>query len=204
MDNLVSILDLIGVAVFAASGALKASQKQMDVFGFLLVASVTGIGGGTLRDVLLGLQPVFWIARTEYLAVCAAVAVAMFFLAHRLASRQTWLAWADAIGLSTFSVIGVQISLAAGAPMSVGVLMGVMTATFGGIIRDILCGEVPMVLSREIYATAAAAGSLVYVGMLALTENEPVSMLVAFAAALSARGAGILFRLSLPTYAKPG
>ena len=204
MDQLVYSLDLMGVAVFAASGALKASQRQMDVFGFVLVATVTGIGGGTLRDVLLGLQPVFWILRTEYLLVCAAVAIAVFFVAHRLGSRQAWLVWADAIGLSTFSVIGVQISLAAGAPMAVGVLMGVMTAAFGGIIRDVLCGEVPIVLSREIYATAAAAGSIAYVGVLALTENEPISMLVAFATALSARGAGILLHLSLPRYVKRG
>ena len=202
MDNLVSVLDLLGVAVFAATGALKASQREMDVFGFVLVATVTGIGGGTLRDLLLGLQPVFWIARTEYLAVCAVIAVVMFFTAHRLKSRQKWLVWADAVGLSTFSVVGAQVSLAAGAPPAVSILMGVMTATFGGIIRDVLCGEIPIILSREIYATAAAAGSIVYVGMLTVMDSEPIAMLLAFAVALAARGTGIVFRLSLPRYSK--
>ena len=204
MDNLVSALDLLGVAVFAATGALKASQKEMDVFGFVLVATVTGIGGGTLRDLLLGLEPVFWIARTEYLAICAAMAVLVFFTGHRLRSRQTWLVWADAVGLATFSVVGAQIALTAGAPLAVSVLMGVMTATFGGIIRDVLCGEVPIILSREVYATAAAAGSIAYVGMHAVIDSDPVTMLVAFATALAVRGAGIVFRLSLPRYTKHG
>jgi len=202
MDSLIYVLDLVGVAVFATSGALKASQKRMDVFGFVLIASVTGIGGGTLRDLLLGIRPVFWITRTEYLAVCAVIAVAIFFVAHRLKSRQRWLVWADAVGLATFCVGGTQVALSTGAPVSVAVLMGVMTAAFGGIIRDVLCGEIPLVLQREIYATAAAAGSIAYVAVLAVTESEFIAMALAFAVTLAARAAGIVFGLSLPTYGK--
>lgn len=202
MDNLVYALDLLGVAVFAASGALKASQKRMDLFGFILVAAVTGIGGGTLRDLLLGIRPVFWVVRVEYLAICAALAVLVFFVAHRLRSRQRWLVWADAIGLATFCVVGAQVALSVGTPVAVAVLMGVMTATFGGVIRDILCGEVPLILHREIYATAAAAGSLVYVSVLGVTSSEPLAVALAFAVALVARGAGIAFQLSLPSYNK--
>ena len=202
MDNLVYALDLLGVAVFAASGALKASQKRMDLFGFILVAAVTGIGGGTLRDLLLGIRPVFWVVRVEYLAICAALAVLVFFVAHRLRSRQRWLVWADAIGLATFCVVGAQVALSVGTPVAVAVLMGVMTATFGGVIRDILCGEVPLILHREIYATAAAAGSLVYVSVLGVTSSEPLAVALAFAVALVARGAGIVFQLSLPSYNK--
>ncbi len=202
MDNLVYALDLLGVAVFATSGALKASQKRMDLFGFILVAAVTGIGGGTLRDLLLGIRPVFWVARVEYLAICAALAVSVFFVAHRLRSRQRWLVWADAIGLATFCVGGAQVALSVGTPAVVAVLMGVMTATFGGVIRDILCGEVPLILHREIYATAAAAGSLVYVSVLGVTSSEPLAVALALAVALVARGAGIVFQLSLPSYSK--
>ena len=202
MDNLVYVLDLLGVAVFATSGALKASQKQMDLFGFILVATVTGIGGGTLRDLLLGIRPVFWVNEVQYLAICAALAVLVFFVAHRLRSRQRWLVWADAIGLATFCVVGAQVALSAGTPMGVAVVMGVMTAAFGGVIRDVLCGEVPLILHREIYATAAAAGSLVYVAVLGVTSSEPVAMAVSFVVALVARGAGIVFKLSLPSYKK--
>jgi uncharacterized membrane protein YeiH len=202
MDNLVYVLDLLGVGVFAVSGALKASQKRMDVFGFVLIAAVTGIGGGTLRDLLLGIRPVFWITRTEYLAVCTVVAVAIFFVAPGLKSRQRWLVWADAVGLATFCVVGTQVALSVGTPVSVAVLMGVMTAAFGGIIRDVLCGEIPLVLQREIYATAAAAGSIVYVAVLAVTDSEAIGMVSAFVVALAARGAGIVFGLSLPTYGK--
>lgn len=202
MDSLIYMLDLLGVAVFATSGALKASQKQMDVFGFVLVAAVTGIGGGTLRDLLLGIQPVFWVARVEYLAISAALAVIVFFVAHRLRSRQRWLVWADAIGLATFCVVGAQVALSVGTPVAVAVLMGVMTATFGGVIRDVLCNEVPLILRREIYATAAALGALVYVTVFGITGSEPLSVALAFAVALGARGAGIAFRLSLPSYRK--
>jgi len=202
MDSFIYVLDLVGVAVFAVSGALKASQKRMDVFGFVLIAAVTGIGGGTLRDLLLGIRPVFWITRTEYLAVCAFIAVAIFLIAPRLKSRQRWLVWADAVGLATFCVVGTQVALSVGTPVSVAVLMGVMTAAFGGIIRDVLCGEIPLVLQREIYATAAAAGSIAYVAVVAVTESEPIAMAVAFAVALAARAAGIVFGLSLPAYGK--
>lgn len=202
MDGLIYVLDLLGVAVFASSGALKASQKRMDLFGFMLVATVTGIGGGTLRDLLLGIQPVFWVARVEYLGICAALAVGVFFVAHRLRSRQRWLVWADAVGLATFCVVGAQVALSVGTPVAVAVVMGVMTATFGGVIRDVLCDEVPLILHREIYATAAALGALVYVMVVDLSASEPLAIASAFGVALAARGAGIAMHLSLPSYRK--
>ncbi len=201
MDKLAYGLDLLGVAVFAASGALKASQKEMDIFGFMLTAAVTGIGGGTLRDLLLGLKPVFWVTHNEYIAVCMTIAVIIFFLAPRLARRQRWLLWADAVGLATFSVLGARAALAADATMAVAVLMGVMTACFGGIIRDVLCAEVPLILRREIYASAAAAGAMSYVALQALLGlPSMVAIVVGFGVALASRGAGILFDLSLPAH----
>lgn len=202
MDNLMYALDLVGVAVFATSGGLKASQKQMDLFGFILVATVTGIGGGTLRDLLLGIRPVFWVAQVEYLGISAVLAIFVFFVAHRLRSRQSWLVWADAVGLATFCIVGSQVALTAGTPVAVAVLMGVMTATFGGVIRDVLCGEIPLILRREVYATAAALGALVYVAALGTTSIESLSTMLAFVVALTARGAGIVFQLSLPSYKK--
>lgn len=188
--------------MFALTGALKASQKDMDVFGMMLMASVVGIGGGTVRDLLLGIRPVFWVDRPEYILICIGIAVGAFFVAHRLPSRQWWLAWADAIGLATFCVVGAQVALGAGAPPVVAVLMGIMTATFGGIMRDVLCAEIPLILQREIYAMAAAAGAIVYVLGHALTGNEPVSAVLAFCVAFAARAAGILFQLSLPRFTR--
>jgi uncharacterized membrane protein YeiH len=157
LDSVVHWLGVLGVAVFAASGALEASRRQMDVVGFALVATVTGVGGGTLRDLLLGLSPVFWVEAPGYVLLCAAVAVLVFFTAHLVESRFKVLLWADALGLALFCATGAERALAAGASGVVAVMMGVMTATVGGVVRDVLCAQVPLILRRELYATAAAA-----------------------------------------------
>ena len=200
MNELVSVLDYVGVAVFAASGAIKASEKEMDLVGFILTATVTGIGGGTLRDLLLGIQPVFWVTHNQYLIICGSVAIVTFFVAQRLARRDRWLVWADAVGLATFCIGGTSLAIAVGASMLVAVLMGVMTACVGGVIRDVLCAEVPMILRREIYATAAAAGAVTYVSLQALPGLQWLPSAAGFAVALAARGAGIIWKLSLPAY----
>ena len=205
LDWIIYGLDLAGVAVFAASGALAASRKQMDLVGFLLIATVTGIGGGTIRDLLLGTAPVFWIAAPAYLFLCAGVATALFLAAPFLESRFRALLWADAVGLATFCVIGAERALAAGAPAAVAVLMGVITATFGGLVRDVLCAEVPLILRKEIYATAAAAGALVYVGLVLSGVGQIPAQLAGFAAAFATRAVGILLGVSLPAYTpRPG
>ncbi len=205
LDWIVLGLDLGGVAVFAASGALAASRKQMDVIGFVLIATVTGIGGGTIRDLLLGTAPVFWIAAPSYVFLCAGVAALLFFAAPFLESRFRALLWADAVGLATFCVIGAERALASGAPASVAILMGMITATFGGLVRDVLCGEVPLILRREIYATAAAAGAAAYVVLHAAGTARPVTTLAAFLVAFVIRAIGIAFGLSLPGYRnRPG
>ncbi len=202
---LIRWLDLFGVAVFAASGALTASRKQMDVVGFVLIAAVTGIGGGSIRDLLLGRVPVFWIAEPLYLVLCIGVAVVVFFTAPFLESRFRILLWADAIGLAAFSVIGAATALQAGAPAGVAILMGVITATFGGLIRDVLSREVPLILHREIYATAAAVGATIFVVLQATNVAESVSTAAGFGLALLIRALGIAFHLSLPSYrSRPG
>ena len=205
LDWIIYGLDLAGVGVFAASGALAASRKQMDVVGFVLIATVTGIGGGTIRDLLLGSAPVFWIADPSYLLLCAAVAVLLFFAAPFLESRFRLLLWADAAGLAVFCVIGAERALAVGAPMIVAVLMGMITATFGGLVRDVLCAEVPLILRREIYATAAAAGAAAYVGLHLMRISRPATVLAAFAVAFAIRAVALAFGLSLPSYrSRPG
>jgi len=204
LETLIALLDFLGVAVFAVTGALVASRKQMDVVGFALLAAVTGIGGGTLRDLILG-APVFWVQRPAYLAICIAVAVAVFFTAHVPQSRYRLLLQLDAVGLSFFCVVGAQIALSAGSGYFIAVVMGVMTATFGGIIRDILGGEVPVILRKEIYATAALAGASLFVGLTALEGAGIVAALAGFLVCFVIRALALSRGWSLPPYrARPG
>lgn len=197
-------LDLLGVAVFAATGALVASRKQMDLIGFGLMASATGIGGGTLRDLLLG-RPVFWVADGRYLAVCLGIAGLVYFTAHIVQRRFVVLLWADAVGIAAYAVMGAELGLRAGAAAPVAVVLGVMTATFGGLIRDVLCQETPLILRREVYATAVAAGAGTYVLLLALSAGKPVAAIAGFAIGLAVRAGGIALGWSLPTYRqRPG
>ena len=142
--NPIALLDYAGVAVFAATGALAASRKQLDIIGFLFLASVTGIGGGTFRDLILNV-PVFWVVNRDYVLICAVVAVMVFFTAHRFESRYKLLLWLDAIGLAAFSVMGAAKGLAITGSPVVSIITGMLTATFGGILRDLLAGE-PSVL----------------------------------------------------------
>ena len=166
--DLPAAAEWLGIAVFVLSGALKAARKHMDPFGFSLLATVTGIGGGTLRDVLLGL-PVFWIKDPSDLLVCIGVGIAVFAAGSlwpgfvSAVTRQRLLFWADAVGLSIFAVIGASRALLAGAHPFTAIVLGTLTASFGGIIRDILAGDAPLVLHREIYGnhpacTAGCAG----------------------------------------------
>jgi uncharacterized membrane protein YeiH len=204
MAGLVMLLDLLGVAVFAATGALTASRKQLDIVGFALLAAVTGIGGGTLRDLLIGRAPVFWVTEPVYLAVTTTVAVAVFVSAHLLESRYRALLWLDALGLALFSVLGAASALGAARP-EVAVLMGVMTATFGGVIRDIICAEIPLVLRREIYVSAAFAGAALHTGLSLLGAGQGTALLAGAVLAFAVRAVGLWFGLSLPTYrARPG
>ena len=159
MDHIL-LLDYAGVAVFAATGALAASRKELDIVGFLFLACVTGIGGGTFRDVILNI-PVFWVGNRNYLLICVAVAVIVFFISHLVESRYKLLLWLDAIGLAAFSVMGAARGLSITGSPIVAIVTGMLTATFGGILRDLLTGEPSVLLRPEIYVTAAIAGAAV-------------------------------------------
>jgi uncharacterized membrane protein YeiH len=203
--TLITVLDLLGVAVFAVTGALVASRKQMDIVGFALLATVTGIGGGTLRDLVLGAVPVFWVQQPVYVAVCIAVAGIVFFTAHVPESRYRLLLWLDALGLSFFCVVGADKALEGGTGAFIAVVMGVITATFGGVVRDVLGGEIPVILRKEIYATAALAGAAVFV-IGAISGLPPAAAALAgFAVCLGIRGRALQRGWSLPVYrARPG
>jgi uncharacterized membrane protein YeiH len=192
-------LDWIGVIAFVVTGGLVASRKLMDLVGFIVLGTVTGIGGGTLRDVLLDL-PVFWIREPAYLVACALTSVLVFFLAHIPQSRYRYLLWLDAIGLATFAVTGAERVLNAGVDPIVAVAMGVMTATVGGIVRDLFGGESLVILSREIYASAALAGALTFVVLAAFGAPRELSLGIGFATGLLIRAAALRYGWSLPRY----
>ncbi len=198
-------LDWFGVAVFATTGALVASRKQMDLIGFILLGTVTGIGGGTIRDTLLGNLPVFWITDPRYLITCVAVSSAAFFLAHIPQSRYALVLRFDAVGLAIFAVTGAEAALDANTDAAVAVAMGVITATFGGIVRDILGGESPAILRQEIYVTAALVGATLFVALAEAGVERSGSLIAGFAIALIIRLGALRWHWSLPRYRpRPG
>lgn len=204
-QTLVLALDWLGIVVFAVTGALVASRKEMDVVGFAMLATVAAVGGGTVRDILLGNLPVGWVKEPGYLLVCVIVAVIMFFTAHIPQSRYRLILWLDAMGLAMFAVVGADRALDAGAGTVVAIAMGVVTATFGGIIRDVLGGEVPLILRKEIYATAALCGAVMFLGTLSVGLPRPGAMLAGFLAAFAVRALALYHGWSLPPYrARPG
>lgn len=192
-------LDLFGIAVFAIAGVIAAERKQMDVFGAVVVAIVTGIGGGTLRDVLLGLQPVFWIVNPTYIIVAILAAIATFTYTQYGRVPIGSLRIADAFGLALFTVLGCERALAVDAPVLIVVLMGTITGVAGGVIRDLLCGEIPLILRREIYATASLLGGTIYVLLNALGVAQQPATMIAIGIVLVTRLSAIYWQLSLPT-----
>lgn len=202
MPEVVYWLDMVGVIVFALSGVILACRKRMDPFGMLVLAAVTGIGGGTLRDLVLGVHPVFWVTDPTYLwVILATVGVSLvgFHYIHRLS--RGFLPVADAFGLALFMVIGTHKALFLGHEGVVAVLMGMMTGVAGGMIRDVLAQRVPMVLREEVYATAAIAGGIVYVVLHSLEAPLMLTITAALLTTLVLRLAAIYWHLSLPVFA---
>ncbi len=179
IDQLVYYFDLFGTAVFAFSGVLVAGRLRMDAIGVIVLAAVTAIGGGTIRDLLIGASPIFWIQDPTYLWVILATAAVGMWLA-RVPRRLPWYALpvADAFGLALFVVIGAKKALLFGTSGMVAVVMGVITGVAGGLIRDVLARDIPMVLQKEIYATACIFGGVLYTGSVALELAHIPAMLI--------------------------
>ena len=193
-------LDYAAVAVFAMSGALAAADKKHDIITFAFFAAITGVGGGTLRDLLIG-APVFWVKRPGYVMVCIAAAVAVWLLGRR-GWRFRALLWLDALGLAAYAVVGAAKALSLGVPPFSAMVMGVLTTCFGGIIRDVLAGEPNLLVRREIYVTAALLGATVFVMLKSFGLDFWPAAIAGFVAALSLRAAAIIYGLSLPGFRK--
>jgi Predicted membrane protein len=192
-------LDLSGIAVFAISGALAAGRKSLDWLGVAVIAVVTAIGGGTLRDVLLDRHPIFWIADPSYLVVClVATAVTLLYVRLRVPPFRA-LFVADALGLAFFTIGGTQIAEQAGVSGLLAGLMGMITGTAGGVVRDVLCAEIPLILRRgQLYASAAIAGAALYLALERGGIPRDLAAPVGMAAIAAVRFAAILWRLELP------
>ncbi len=203
--SLLSFLDYAGVAVFAATGALSASRKQLDLIGFLFLAAVTGIGGGTLRDLVLGRAPVFWVLNPTYILVCVVIGVIVFFTAHMVESRYRLLIWLDAVGLAAYCVMGAAKGLAATGSPTIAIVTGTLTATFGGILRDLLANEPSVLLRPEIYVTAALVGACVFVAANSTPMPLYMASALGVAAAFAVRGGALWFGWTFPSYRqRPG
>ncbi|WP_439530947.1 trimeric intracellular cation channel family protein [Pannonibacter sp.] len=200
--NFLRVLDYLGVAVFAVTGAIVASRKNMDLIAFLFFATMTGIGGGTLRDLLLGV-PVFWTKSEGYLLVCFGVSVLMWFGAHIVESWGKPLRWADAVGLAAYCVMGSAKALSVGDMPVVAVLMGVLTATFGGVLRDVVVGDPSAIVKPELYISAAVIGSTVFVVLTVLGLALWPAAIVGAAAAFVLRAGAIARGWTLPGYRPP-
>ena len=200
MNELIYWLDLFGIVVFALSGALMAGRYQLDPFGVVVLSAVTAIGGGTIRDVILG-TTVFWVADPVYLYVIFATAI-ITIITIRQPKRipKRFLPIADAFGLALFAVLGTEKALHLGVPISVAIVMGTITGVAGGMIRDVLCNVIPMILRQEIYATAATLGGGLYALFYYLGWQANIAAIVAISCALALRLAAIYWQVSLPAF----
>ncbi|WP_439560597.1 trimeric intracellular cation channel family protein [Roseinatronobacter sp.] len=199
--TLVQGLDYAAVFIFGLTGALAASRAQLDIVGFIFLACLTAVGGGTLRDVLLNRDQVFWIADAGMILSASIAAVIVFFTAHLLESRLRTLEWLDALALAVAVPAGVGVAMALGQDWPVVLIMGVATGTFGGLMRDVVCNEVPLILKKgELYASAALAGAVAAVITAAVTDTSLIILLVCGVTTFALRIGSMLFGWCLPVY----
>tara|TARA_R110001583_G_scaffold56263_1_gene170074 strand:- start:1100 stop:1726 length:627 start_codon:yes stop_codon:yes gene_type:complete len=200
MNELLYYLNIFGIIVFALSGALMAGRYKLDPFGVVVLACVTAIGGGTIRDTILQ-TPVFWVVEPYYLYVILVTALlTIIFIRQPKRIPKRFLLIADALGLALFAVLGTQKAMALGAPLSVAIVMGTITGVAGGMIRDVLCNVIPMILRKEIYALAAMLGGGLFVIFHLLGWSDNTAIIVAILGALLLRLAAIYWRISLPAF----
>jgi len=192
-------ITLIAVIVSSTSGVLKAGFKQFDLFGVIIIAIATGLGGGSLRDMLLD-REVFWIEDQVFFIASLASAIIIFILARMVAISQKFFLIPDAAGLATFGIAGTLVSLMDGSPWLVASFMGVMTGTMGGIFRDILSNEPPVVFQSPLYATVSWGGSLAFIALINLDVGVTLSAVIAGLGIFIARLLAIQFNLSLPKF----
>lgn len=195
--NILQWLDLAGVFVFATSGALVAARNRLDIIGFVVIGFITAVGGGTLRDLLVDV-PVFWVQESIYIWITLVASVVTFGFSGFIDRRKRWIVWFDAIGLSVFCVLGAAKGLEITGNPLISVMMGVVSAVFGGVLRDIVCNEVPLIFHGEIYATAAFLGSFLFVAAMMFELPKNAALWIGISGAICLRSAAVIWGLSLP------
>lgn len=196
--SFIYLLDLCAVAVCAITATLEARRRELDWFGVVVIAVIAGIGGGTLRDILLGRLPVYWIHDPIYVVVGMVAATVTFFLGRHLRLPKNFFLIPDAIGLALFTVIGTSVAMKLGTPWLIAALMGVITGVFGGVIRDILCNEVPLIFRTDIYATASLIGALLLIVLDSYRIDHNLAILLSMATIIIIRLMAIRWHIHLP------
>ena len=194
------ILDILGTIAFAISGALVAMNKKMDPFGVFVIAFVTAVGGGTLRDILIGRQPVIWMTDIMYVFLISTSVFFAILFRKKLKYLQKSLFLFDTIGLGIFTITGTEIGINANFHPLISIALGTMTASFGGVIRDILCNEVPILFRKEIYATACIFGSIAFIILHHLNIDQTIVYISTTFIVIAIRLVAVKYKLTLPTF----
>ena len=198
-NDVVTILDIIGVFVFAISGASTAMGKKLDPFGVFIVAFVTSVGGGTLRDTLIGRSPVFWMIDPIYVYVILAAAIFAVIFRKKIGYLRRTLSLFDTIGLAIFTIIGLDIGIRYNLDPVISLSLGVMTGAFGGVIRDILVNEIPVIFSKEVYAIASLIGGMFYMGGVFFEVDKLWNQIISITVIIIIRLVAVKYELALPT-----
>ncbi|MFN3277569.1 MAG: trimeric intracellular cation channel family protein [Paracoccus hibiscisoli] len=198
---LVTALDYGSVLIFALTGALVASRAQLDPVGFVFMAALTAVGGGTLRDLILNREAVFWVASPSYVLLAAGAALVVFWTAHLLESRQRWLVWLDSVALAVAVAAGAGVAMEMGSPPVIVVIMGIATGTFGGLMRDVVGNEVPLIFKQgELYLTAAFGGAVAAVTLDWLGVARAEALIAGAVVVWVLRAGSLTFGWRLPLY----
>ncbi|MBO3116613.1 trimeric intracellular cation channel family protein [Winogradskyella sp. DF17] len=198
----IQTLDILGTIAFAISGVLVAMNKRMDAFGVFIIAFVTAVGGGTLRDTLIGATPVFWMRDMTFMSVIAVAAILAMLFRDKLKHLRRSLFLFDTIGIGLYTVIGIEKGLNADLHPVICITLGTISACFGGVIRDILCNEIPVIFHKEVYATACIVGGIVYFVLREFTGDVNLIFLIAGAVVIAIRLLAVVFKISLPSLYK--
>jgi uncharacterized membrane protein YeiH len=194
------IIDILGTIAFAISGVLVALNKKLDPFGVFIIAFVTAVGGGTLRDMLIGQTPVFWMKNLTFMYVIAGATIFAVIFRNKLDKLRKSLFLFDTIGIGLYTVVGIEKGILADLHPIICIALGTMSACFGGVIRDILCNEIPVIFRKEIYATACITGGIIFFTLEALTNlSTDVLFLIVGLVVIAVRLAAVIFKISLPT-----
>jgi uncharacterized membrane protein YeiH len=200
--NLIYFLDIAGTFAFAISGALVATRKNFDVFGVIIIAFVTAVGGGMLRDILINAHPINWMGDLNYIWTILSAVLTTFLFRSKIANLRKSMFLFDTVGIGVFTLLGLQKGILFNLPASVSLIMGVVSAVFGGVLRDVLTNEVPLIFKKEIYASACLAGGLTYLILNSFGVPENIKFSISAAIIIIIRTVAVIYNLELPKVKK--